>query len=100
MRLDSLGKPPLLQVVQEPKEIRGIGKTAPAAEVKQVTETPAQSSFTNSQNQSKLSQILEILAKNKRQNSKMKAAWAAVQYRRALTYNETKKVGESIDVSG
>jgi len=99
MRLDSLGKPPLLQVVQEPKEIKGSGKTLSTSEIKQVTETPTQSAFTNSQNQGKLGQILEILAKNKRQNKK-RAAWASVQYKRVLTYKQKAKIGESIDVSG
>jgi hypothetical protein len=101
MRLDSLGKPPLLQVVSDPKDVKGGGKPSALSEIKQVTETPEQSAFANSRDQTRLGQILELFAKNKRGAlNKKKVKWAVVQYQRAHTYNEKIKVGESLDVRG
>jgi hypothetical protein len=71
MRLDGLGKPPILTVVPEPKKTIGDEETRlNLAQVKKVTDSPE--SFVSSQGEEKLGQIIEILNRAKKENSKKK----------------------------
>ena len=109
MRLDSLGKPPILQVVPSPK---GPKEDLKIQEVKGVAGTPGES--LSSTGEEKLGIILEILSKSKRDNSKKKAQGKSLVPR--LVIQEYKRVegrykedwqnegkrqrGERIDIKG
>lgn len=108
MRLDSLGKPPILQIVPEPKKAKGPNQSVLSTqEVKQVADSP-EGSF--SRGQEKLGQILEILARSKR-DSKNKKAKAQVlkgiqEYQRVeKTFQQEwnfdqKQRGDKLDIQG
>jgi hypothetical protein len=71
MRLDGLGKPTILKVVPEPKKTVGEGDAqSNSGQVKKVSNSAA-GSF-SSTGQEKLGQIIEILARAKKENSKKK----------------------------
>ncbi len=99
MRLDTLGKPPLLQVVTEAKAPKKLTQTEPVAELRQVAGTSPKSSGTPSQDQGKLGQILELLAKNKRLN-KRRLGFVTKHYKKVEGYLEAAKVGSRLDISG
>jgi hypothetical protein len=69
MRLDSLGKPPILSVVPEPKKKVGVGDVR-LEQVKEISDSPEGS--LSSKGEEKLGQIIEILARAKKENSKKK----------------------------
>ena len=106
MRLDTLGKPTLLQVVPEPKKVKGKGAPVPASEVNQVSKTAQES--VSYEGEEKLGQIIEILARAKKENAKKKkkvvlvnvAGLVIQEYKRAEKYRQVEGRGSNVDVKG
>jgi len=111
MRLDGLGKPPILTVVPEPKKTVGDEEArANIVQVKKVADAPE--SFVSSQGGEKLGQIIEILNKAKRENSKKKkknpkASLQAIEEYKRVENNfhrewhlGQKQRGDKLDIKG